>query len=81
MIYEYASVLIIFGSAIYSGLSLIWVKLSRAGIRSVLKRVRFGVEIFESLWFGSLRFEFELGHVISGVGNFGSCYNSGFVQL
>ena len=31
--------------------------------------------------FGSLRFGFELSRVTSGVGNFGSRYNSGFVRL
>ena len=49
---------------------------NRIGFKMGIVWVEFGLSIFESLRFG-----FELGRVILDVGNFGSCYNSGFVRL
>jgi len=49
---------------------------NRIDSKTGMVRVGFGLSIF-----GSLRFGFELGRVISGVRNFGSRYNSGFIQL
>ena len=44
-------------------------------------RFEFGLSIFGSLRIGSLQIRFELGHVISDMGHFGSWYNWGFVRL
>ena len=68
---------------VYSGSGLIWVKLGRNQIsfKRGMVQVGFGLSIFRSLRFGSRRFGFELGHVISDMGNFGSWYNSGLVWL
>ena len=44
-------------------------------------RLGFGLSIFDSLRVESLWIGFELGRVISGVGYFRSCYNSGFVRF
>jgi len=79
MIYEYASVRVIFGSGILGfGFNSGQIELgqNRIGFKTGTVRVGFGLSIF-----GSFRFGFELGRVISGVGNFGSRYNSGFVRL
>ena len=84
MTYEYVSVWVIFGSGIFwFGFNLGKIESGRnwIGFKTSMVRVGFWLSIFGSLRFGSLRFRFELGWVISGVGDFGLCYNSGFVRL
>jgi len=79
MIYEYTSVQVIFGLGIIGvGFNSGQIESSRnrIGFKMGIVRVGFGLSIFESLRFG-----FELGRVISGVGDFGSHYNSGFARL
>jgi len=84
MIYEYGSVRVIIGSGILGfgfNLGQIDSGRNRVGFKMGTVRVGFRLSIFGSLRFGSLRFGFELGRIITGVGNFGSHYNSGFAQL
>ena len=82
MIYEYASDRVIFGSGILGfGFNSDEIESGRNRFKTGTVRVAFGLSIFGLLQFGSLRFGFELGRVISGVGNVGSCYNSGLVRL
>ena len=84
MTYQYAFIQVIFGSGIlelgfYSG------KIRSDGNQISFKmgtvRFRFEVSIFCSLQVDSLQIGFKLARVISDVGHFSSCYNSGFVRL
>jgi len=54
---------------------------NRIGLKSGMIRFGFVLSIFGSLRVGSLWIGFELGGVISGVGHFNSCYNSGWLWI
>ena len=78
MIYEYASVQVIFGLGILGfGFYSDQIESGRNRIGFKMDTVRFGFElsIFDSLRVGLLWNGFELGRVISGVSHFSSCYN------
>jgi len=56
---------------------MVWISgRNQIGFKMSMVQVEFGLSTF-----GSLRFGFELGRVISGMGNFGSGNNLGFVRL
>ena len=79
MIYESASVRVIFRSGILGfGFNSGQIESGRnwIGFKMGTVQVGFGLSIF-----GPLRFGFKLDRVTSGVGNCGLRYNSSFIQL